>query len=234
MSELTTPRTPEKTALVVAVAGAGGSDDPHGITSPHDEALMKRKRAARPGGGALPLDFPTEAVPGGVEGMADDAPGLKPLEVTVSGGGGVDDPMITSPLDDALMKKKRSSRPGGGGGLPLNLPLGADSTDGPVATAIKECLGAVLNPAQLHLVDDSAAHKGHAGAKGYSGESHFVLEVVSDAFSGLSRVKRHQLVYGSLVHPMLGDLMATKVHALNIKAQTVAEHHAASGAAPGV
>lgn len=138
---------------------------------------------------------------------------------------------ITSPHDEALIKRKRSG--GKLAAIPLNLPMlddegkGSESsgeTAAPIAQAIKSCLAAALAPTYLELTDDSAAHRGHAGAAGYKdGESHFVLHVVSSAFAGLSRVKRHQLVYASLVHPELGDLMATKVHALNIKAETPAE-----------
>jgi BolA protein len=140
---------------------------------------------------------------------------------------------ITSPHDEALIKRKRSG--GKLAAIPLNLPMLDDEGKGesessgetaaPVAQAIKDCLTAALAPIYLELTDDSAAHRGHAGAAGYKdGESHFVLHVVSATFEGLSRVKRHQLVYASLVHLEFGDLMATKVHALNIKAETPVEH----------
>ena len=97
--------------------------------------------------------------------------------------------------------------------------------EGPVAREMRRRLMSGLKSEvhRLDLVNDSASHAGHAGvtASGFdvaSGETHFKLTAVSDAFSGLSRVKRHQLVYGCL-----GDLMQTSVHALNIKAQTKAE-----------
>jgi len=44
------------------------------------------------------------------------------------------------------------------------------------------------------LVDESAAHYGHAGAMEHGGK-HFALKLVSERFQGLSRVKRHQLIY---------------------------------------
>jgi BolA protein len=150
-----------------------------------------------------------------------------------TGGNSVQELGITSPHDDALMKRKRSG--GRVAAIPLNLSMLDDDEDtskanaeessvGPVAQAIKSCLTAALSPVFLELTDDSAAHRGHAGAASYKdGESHFVLHVVSASFEGLSRVKRHQLVYASLVHPELGDLMATRVHALNIKAETPTE-----------
>jgi BolA-like protein 1 len=77
----------------------------------------------------------------------------------------------------------------------------------------------VLNPTKLVLVDNSDQHAGHAGSKGFNGESHFELEVVADAFDGLNLVKRHKLIY-----MLLGDIMP-KIHALQISAKTPSEVH---------
>jgi sulfur transfer protein SufE/stress-induced morphogen len=76
-----------------------------------------------------------------------------------------------------------------------------------------------LKPVRLELVDESDQHAGHAGSKGWeeSGESHFDLTIVADAFEGLSLVKRHQLIY-----LVLGDTMQ-KIHALSIKAKSSSE-----------
>jgi sulfur transfer protein SufE/stress-induced morphogen len=71
-----------------------------------------------------------------------------------------------------------------------------------------------LKPISIKLVDNSHQHAGHAGSKGLNGESHFELEIVSEAFEGLNLVKRHQLIY-----MLLGDVMP-KIHALGIKANT--------------
>ena len=57
------------------------------------------------------------------------------------------------------------------------------------------------------------------GGAGY----HIALTVVSDAFEGLNRVKRQQLVYG-----VLADVIRSgALHAVNIRARTVAENQAA-------
>ena len=48
-------------------------------------------------------------------------------------------------------------------------------------------------PAHFELINESAKHKGHAGDDG-SGQTHFKLIVVSDKFSGLTRVERQRLV----------------------------------------
>jgi len=42
--------------------------------------------------------------------------------------------------------------------------------------------------------------------------AHFEAVVVSAAFAGLNRVKRHQLVYGAL-----GDRMREEIHALSMQ-----------------
>jgi BolA protein len=86
-----------------------------------------------------------------------------------------------------------------------------------VAAEIRRRL-AGLGPQRLELVDDSARHAGHAGARA-QGESHFRLLIVADAFSGRSRIERQRMVYGAL-----GDLLRTDVHALSITALSPAEH----------
>jgi BolA protein len=69
-----------------------------------------------------------------------------------------------------------------------------------------------LEPVEMELVDDSAAHAGHAGAR--SG-AHFNLRIVSARFAGLPRISRHRLVYDAL-----RPWMAEGVHALAIDART--------------
>jgi acid stress-induced BolA-like protein IbaG/YrbA len=50
---------------------------------------------------------------------------------------------------------------------------------------------------------------------------HFEAVIVSPAFEGLNRVRRHQLVYGAL-----GDRMREEIHALSMKTLTPAEWQA--------
>jgi BolA protein len=85
-----------------------------------------------------------------------------------------------------------------------------------VANEIRARL-AGLEPKRLELIDDSARHQGHAGARP-EGESHFRLLIVADAFTGHSRIERQRMVYGAL-----GDLLVTDVHALSITALSPAE-----------
>jgi BolA family transcriptional regulator, general stress-responsive regulator len=82
----------------------------------------------------------------------------------------------------------------------------------PVADAIRQRLTTALSPSRLDLVDESARHAGHAGARP-QGESHFRVSIVSAKFAGKSRVERQRMVFAAL-----GDLMQTEIHALAITA----------------
>lgn len=75
---------------------------------------------------------------------------------------------------------------------------------------------AALNPQHLEIVDESALHAGHAGAK--SGGGHYQLTIISAAFAGQNAVGRHRLIYQAL-----GDLMSKHIHALSITALTPEE-----------
>lgn len=97
-------------------------------------------------------------------------------------------------------------------------PSGGEAEQRPLHRAIVARLTEALAPSRLDLVDESASHAGHAGVAGRSGETHFRLAVVSDAFAGLSAVARHRLVYAALDAQFQQGL-----HALTISAQTEVE-----------
>lgn len=86
-----------------------------------------------------------------------------------------------------------------------------------VTEAIREQLEARLAPSRLELIDESAHHAGHAGARP-EGESHFRVTIVAEAFAGKSRLERHRMVFGAL-----DDLLRTDIHALSVFALTPAE-----------
>ena len=58
---------------------------------------------------------------------------------------------------------------------------------------ITQVLQESLQPTELTVTDESEQHHGHAGWR-EGGETHFRLYIVSEAFSGKSRVERHRLV----------------------------------------
>jgi BolA protein len=79
-----------------------------------------------------------------------------------------------------------------------------------VAGLIRARLEAALSPERLEIVDLSARHAGHAGARP-DGETHFALTVVSQAFAGRSRLERHRTV-----NDLLAALLRDRVHALSL------------------
>lgn len=78
---------------------------------------------------------------------------------------------------------------------------------------IESRLRAALAPESIDVVDESAAHAGHEGAK--SGGGHYALTIVSPRFAGQSALARHRLVYQAL-----GEMMQRDIHALKITALT--------------
>lgn len=83
---------------------------------------------------------------------------------------------------------------------------------GEVSKIIEKRLNDALAPTHLEIIDDSESHRGHAGHDG-SGESHFTVIIKSEAFVGKNRVAQQRLVMGALK-----EELATKIHALAIKA----------------
>ncbi len=76
---------------------------------------------------------------------------------------------------------------------------------------IKERLQNALSPQSMEVIDESAQHAGHAGAK--SGGGHYALTIVAQQFAGHDLLQRHRMVYEAL-----GDAMRKDIHALSIRA----------------
>lgn len=74
-----------------------------------------------------------------------------------------------------------------------------------------------LAPTALAVEDESLRHAGHSGWR-EGGETHFRIDVVSEAFRGKSRVERHRLV-----NDILRDAFARGLHALAIRARAPGE-----------
>lgn len=68
------------------------------------------------------------------------------------------------------------------------------------ATALQAALQTALSPTRLEVLDESAAHAGHAGANGLGYGTHFRVRIAAPAFAGKSRVAQHRLVYDALRH----------------------------------
>ena len=84
---------------------------------------------------------------------------------------------------------------------------------------IEAQLSAQLQPEWLQVLDESHMH-----SRGR--ETHYKVIMVSPRFAGLSKVRRHQLVYA-----VLGELMG-QIHALAIHPYTAEEWQAEGQQAP--
>lgn len=83
-----------------------------------------------------------------------------------------------------------------------------------VEASIRDKLTRELSPEQLVIVNESHKHSGHAGSPG-TGESHFNVMCVSQAFLGLHKVARFRKV-----HKILKEELDGPVHALSLELKT--------------
>ncbi|MEM9468664.1 MAG: BolA family protein [Pseudomonadota bacterium] len=70
-------------------------------------------------------------------------------------------------------------------------------------------LNDAFEPVFLNITNQSHLHAGHAGDDG-SGESHFHIEIESNAFNGVSRVMRERMIFNILSEEM------RDIHALSM------------------
>ncbi|MES3003083.1 MAG: BolA family protein [Pseudomonadota bacterium] len=83
---------------------------------------------------------------------------------------------------------------------------------GITAAALQARLEELLAPTTLEVIDESAAHAGHAGSDGTGSGTHFRVRIASPKFAGRTRVACHRLVYDAL-----HDFVARGLHALAIE-----------------
>jgi BolA family transcriptional regulator, general stress-responsive regulator len=83
---------------------------------------------------------------------------------------------------------------------------------------IERHLREALQPEQLQVLDDSAAHAGHTGN---GGKGHFRVRIVSECFTGLTALQRHRLVNQALAALWNSDLHAVSITALTSRELTV-------------
>ncbi len=88
---------------------------------------------------------------------------------------------------------------------------------------MREKLTAAFAPSSLAIENESHKHAHHrevleGGPSAQTGETHFRVAIVSDAFAGKSRVERHRMVYLVLDAELKAD-----VHALAVSAKSLSE-----------
>jgi len=92
---------------------------------------------------------------------------------------------------------------------------------GRLEDTIREKLTALLQPASLAITNDSWQHRHHTAMReqgGGSGETHFSIQVVSNAFENKTTMQRHRMIYSALSEEFNQGL-----HALSLKTKTERE-----------
>lgn len=75
---------------------------------------------------------------------------------------------------------------------------------------IRRKIEAHFAPQSLEVIDESEQHRGHAQWR-EGGETHFYLRLVSERFSGQSRIARQRAVYSVLAEEMAGGVHALRM-----------------------
>ena len=96
-----------------------------------------------------------------------------------------------------------------------------------VADTIRDKLTAAFAPEALEVIDDSAKHAGHSGARP-AGETHFTVRITSATFAGVSRVDRQRRIYDALKAEMAPE----GIHALALSAHAPGEGDAGGSLDP--
>jgi len=76
---------------------------------------------------------------------------------------------------------------------------------------IRRRLEDAFAPRRLEVIDESEAHRGHAGYRD-GGESHFRVKIAAQALGPLDRIARHRAV-----HAAIGAELLSEIHALSIE-----------------
>ena len=80
-----------------------------------------------------------------------------------------------------------------------------------ITEEMRDKLQAAFQPRVLEIIDDSEAHRGHAGYR-EGGESHFIVVIEDAAFEPMTRIARHRAI-----HEALGKDLVGRIHALALQ-----------------
>jgi len=82
---------------------------------------------------------------------------------------------------------------------------------------IKDAITRAININHLEVINESNLHAGHAGDDG-SGQTHFKLVVVSNAFLECNRIQRQRMI-----NTIIGPLFEEGLHAVSMELSTLGE-----------
>ena len=80
------------------------------------------------------------------------------------------------------------------------------------AAEIRAALEQRFDAQRLEVIDESEAHRGHAGYP-QGGQSHFRIRIRAPELAGMSRLARHRAI-----HAAIGPDLIAQIHALAIEA----------------
>ena len=80
------------------------------------------------------------------------------------------------------------------------------------ADLITQKLTEAFAPQSLQVEDESHRHEGHAGHRP-GGQTHFRVYIVSEAFTGKTRIERHRMINQTLSSELAGGIHALAIHA---------------------
>lgn len=86
--------------------------------------------------------------------------------------------------------------------------------DALTAEDIARMLRTAFTPTHLEVIDESAAHAGHVGASDSGRGTHFRVRIAAPAFTDMSRVAAHRLVYDALRPAFTAGLHALAIEVL--------------------
>lgn len=123
-------------------------------------------------------------------------------------------PRLFSRSSPALLFRMSSS-------APSTTPIG-DVNGGPITETIISRVQTTFTPSRFAIYNNSKSHAHHAERRGSQNvtESHFLLEIVSEAFKGKAQPARHREVYALFKEEMS---MPNGVHSLQLKTKTPEE-----------
>lgn len=76
--------------------------------------------------------------------------------------------------------------------------MNASAGTGITPEVLRQRLLERLAPSHVEVLDESAAHLGHAGQDGTGAGTHFRVRIASPLFAGKAKVACHRLVYDAL------------------------------------
>ena len=76
--------------------------------------------------------------------------------------------------------------------------MNASAGTGITPEVLRQRLQERLAPSHVEVLDESAAHLGHAGQDGTGAGTHFRVRIASPLFAGKAKVACHRLVYDAL------------------------------------